>query len=275
MDDATLGHAINYVGIGLAIVPSLLFLWLGNRLWRPALIALCRSTARFVRLLRAGISLFIGLMLASAGGVLIPQLWMPSAHLLCDGQVSVSAQDYSYKPGQHGTSMTVTCTEDDGTQTRITLASIFLSALLYGLALFVLMELIGALLRGVRRDPPTASGGQGSPPWQTPGVQSGFEKFLQRNEPSVSTDGIEGLQHLSDKLRRVLPGEMSALVQQALEASARKHAGSATVIVNGQHVDVTHDDLAERLQKLKKLHDAGLIDDDEYAAKKSSLLNDL
>src|SRR3546814_13174963 len=105
-------------------------------------------------MLRGGLSLFTGLMLASAVGVLVPQLWLPSAHLLCDGQVEVTSQNYSYKPGQHGTNMAVICTAATGTQTKITLASIFLSALLYGGAMFVLMELVGLMLRTFQRDTP-------------------------------------------------------------------------------------------------------------------------
>ncbi|HEY9546530.1 MAG TPA: hypothetical protein VIR56_11010, partial [Solimonas sp.] len=152
MDDATLGRVMTYVGLGLGIAPVLLILLLGHRVLIDALLGLCRWKGLLARMLRGGLSLFTGLMLASAVGVLVPQLWLPSAHLLCDGQVEVTSQNYSYKPGQHGTNMAVICTAATGTQTKITLASIFLSALLYGGALFVLMELVGLMLRTFQRD---------------------------------------------------------------------------------------------------------------------------
>lgn len=166
MDDATLGSAITYVGLGLGLVlglvPPLLFAWFGRRLWARLFLGLCRSTGPWGHGLKAGLSLFSGLMLSAAVGVFVPALWSPGAQLLCDGQLDLASQNYSYKPGQHGTSMNLTCTQEGGEQVRITIASIFVSALLYGVLLFLLLELLGFLLRMFRRDGPR-SGGR-SPP---------------------------------------------------------------------------------------------------------------
>src|SRR3546814_11811246 len=65
---------------------------------------------------------------------------------------------------------------------------------------------------------------------------------------------------------------MGAVIQQALDAAAHEHSGSPSVIADEQQINPGSDDLIARLQKLKKLHEAGLIDNDEYAAKKSDLL---
>lgn len=240
MDDATLSSAMSIVTIVLSIAPGMLFLWFFRRIWIRVFFWLCRNTRPWVRFLRGGVCLFSGLMLSVIIGVFYQEAWMPGAHLLCDGQVDVASQVFSYKPGQRGTDLSLICTEVNGQQTRITIASIFLSALLYGIALFVFLELIGLMARTVWRDTFAGSSGAQMVPG-SPDSAGFFENILRRSE--AAKQGF-------------------------------KPAG-ATVIVNGKPIASGIDDLVERLQTLKQLHDAGLIDKNEYDAKRKELLKNL
>ena len=97
-----------------------------------------------------GISLFCGLMIATAGGAVYPPLVQPGAEWVCrQGQVRVDSQGYSYKPGQQGVSRTVVCKEPDGSERDVALPSIAAAFVMYSLVLFVLMAL-WQLLRGAR-----------------------------------------------------------------------------------------------------------------------------
>lgn len=179
MDDATLSSAMVIITIVLSITPGILFLWFGRRIWIRVFFWLCRNTRPWVRFLRGGVCLFSGLMLSVIIGVFYQEAWMPGAHLLCDGQIHIASQGFSYKPGQSGTSLAVICTEASGQQTRITIASIFLSALLYGIALFVFLELVGLMARTVWRDTFAGDGGAQMAPG-SPGNAGFFENILQR-----------------------------------------------------------------------------------------------
>src|SRR3546814_5413630 len=59
---------MTYVGLGLGIAPVLLILLLGHRVLIDALLGLCRWKGLLARMLRGGLSLFTGQMLASAVG---------------------------------------------------------------------------------------------------------------------------------------------------------------------------------------------------------------
>lgn len=237
MDDATLGSGIAIIGFSLGITPLLLLIWFGRWMLIDVFFWLCRNPTPASRFLRGGVSLFVGLMLSIAVGVFVPKVLTPAAHLLCNGRIEVASQNYSYKPGQRGTNVTMICAETNGRQTKITIASIFLSALLVGAALFVLMELIGLMSRAFWHDPPTPKG-RSSTVSGPPHNASSFESSFQ------GTD-------------------------------AQNRSGRPTVIVNGKPIDPGSDDLIERLQKLKTLHDTGLIDADEYEVKKKDILNAL
>src|SRR3546814_2404356 len=94
--------------------------------------------------------------------------------------------------------MAVICTAATGTQTKITLASIFLSALLYGGALFVLMELVGLMLRTFQRDTP-AFASRPSPVSRPPGAPRRFASFFPRTDTAKSASATLITTHRSEE----------------------------------------------------------------------------
>lgn len=249
MDDATIRSAMVIMTIVLSITPGLLFFWFLRRIWIRVFFWLCRDTRFWVRFIKGGLCLFSGLMLSVIIGVFYQDAWMPGAHLLCDGQVDVASQDFSYKPGQQGTNLSLICTDAEGQQVRITLASIFLSALLYGVALFVLLELIGLMTRTFWRNALTGKVEATMAPPRPPGTAGFVEKILQR-----------------------------AHAAKQASASASKQGfrtADVSVTVNGRPIDSGAGDLVERLQKLKQLREADLIDQSEYDVKRQELLDSL
>mgnify|MGYP001050901855 CR=1 FL=1 len=235
---------------------------------------------------------FIGLMIATAGGAIYPPVVQPAAQLLCDGEVSMKSQGYSYKPGQRGVAHTITCAEANGDQREITFQSVFFAAALYGAALFVL-RLLWWLLRG-RGDAPEPDAATGLSP-------SGA--FGSPSRPGGNDLG-KALQGLSGVLG-------SAVATQIQEALNKAHGGHANVTINGREVpmndaigqrladalqkassgkgvtvnsttvngqpmgDLPASDTATRLQQLKQLRDRGLISAAEFDAKRAEILRAL
>lgn len=231
---------------------------------------------------------FIGLMVATAGGALYPPLVQPAAQLLCDGTVSLSSQEYSYKPGQQGISHTITCAGADGQTAVITFQSVFAAAALYGAAVFMLR----LLWRLVRR--------------RNDAVDFGSAAGPRRYSPAGGASGpgrADALQGLSD----VLGADVMTQVQQALQSADRR---SVNVTVNGREMPMTADirqqlqyalekisvsaangkritpgnglvtdpptqDAASRLQQLQALRDQGLITTAEFEAKRADILKAL
>ncbi len=89
-------------------------------------------------------SFFAGLMIASVGVAALPDIGRVAGPVLCwGGSQFVTASDvYSYKPGQIGVSRHFGCL-DPATQTVTdqTLQTIFVSFLIYGIAIFILMTI--------------------------------------------------------------------------------------------------------------------------------------
>lgn len=176
MDDMNPGLWITLITTALALVlPFFIMrvvlrrLGLSSRLMPGALLLRWFPGLRWWWVL--GISLFGGLMIATAGGAVYPPVIKPGAEWLCrQGQVRVDSQGYSYKPGQQGVSRRVVCEEPGGNERDITVASIAATFVMYSLALFVLMAL-WQLLRGARAQapaqdftqPPDAADGGGNP----------------------------------------------------------------------------------------------------------------
>lgn len=89
-------------------------------------------------------SFFTGLMIASAGVAAFPDIGRVVEPVLCWGgsQFVTDSNVYSYKPGQVGVSRHFGCL-DPATQTVTdqTLQTIFVSFLIYGIAIFILMTI--------------------------------------------------------------------------------------------------------------------------------------
>jgi hypothetical protein len=67
-------------------------------------------------------------------------------------------------------------------------------------------------------------------------------------------------------------GRDMAAVQNAM---GNTYAGAADTAMRQAMAKSAADDSTERLKKLGQMHDAGLIDDDEFATKKKAILEDL
>lgn len=101
--------------------------------------------------LRLCASLFAGTMIGVAGGALYPPLTHVAAPLVCDGKPETVSSQYSYKPGQHGVARNVYCIGSDGTREDVTTRIVFLSCLLYALAIFISWPLLTAPSRFLLR----------------------------------------------------------------------------------------------------------------------------
>ena len=193
-------------------------------------------------------SLFLGILLGTAGTAVHPPLAFVASPLVCAGELTVESRGYSYRPGQSGVSRSFWCEGGAGpdgkpARTDVTLKTIGASMLVYSLIAFVPLWLLGRLARrrvggAFRRA--TGIGGTGSGSAAPDGA--------------VDLHGI--LSQVSDAVRR----------------------GDAKVQVRHAQVDLReegHSDPAERLARLKALHEQGLITDQEYAAKKAEILREI
>lgn len=257
---------------------------------------------------------FIGLMIATAGGAIHPPLVQPAAQLLCDGEVSLRSQGYSYKPGQSGVAHTITCTSSEGDKREITFQSVFFAAALYGAVLFVL-HLLWWLLRR-RSDAPDPDAATGLSPDGVPGGSGGQGIAGWAGSFSQATSGRHGggagvgdLGSTLQGLSSVIGGQVAKQVQDALKSATASHAN---VTVNGREVPMNDDihqrlrdalqkvsdgkgvtltsttvngqpvggaslssDAATRLQQLQRLRDQGLVSAAEFDAKRAEILRAL
>ena len=58
------------------------------------------------------VSLFVGLMFATAGVAVHPPLAFVATPFVCDGIAEVESQHYSYRPGQSGVTRTLWCVRE-------------------------------------------------------------------------------------------------------------------------------------------------------------------
>ena len=98
------------------------------------------------------VSLFVGLMLATAGTAIHPPLVRVAAPLACDGAFVIESSRYSYKPGQSGIEHHYYCVRAQGGREEITLRAIFMAFLVYSAAALVVCLLLALpLLWWLRR----------------------------------------------------------------------------------------------------------------------------
>lgn len=189
------------------------------------------------------VSLFVGLMIGTAGVAVHPPIAFIATPLVCAGEVEVESQNYSYRPGQSGVTRTIWCvTRGEGgkpARDDITFKAIGASFLVYSAIAFVLLQLLWWMLR------------------------PRFAGLFRRKVPRAAQ--IAGL-------------DLSTILSQVAEAVER---GDAKVSVRNMTTDLRDgdgpagDDLAERLATLRQLRDQGLITAAEYEAKRAELLSRL
>lgn len=187
-------------------------------------------------------SLFIGLMIASAGTAIYPGVTAIAHPLICSGEVVYESRYYSYRPGQQGVQRFIYCQSGGakGSREEITWSAIGVSFLLYSAIFFVLLRFVAApLLRRRARDT----------------LEAARSRFASTSSSDAAATDLQ------------------AVLGRVTEAIRR---GKADVVVRDTGVGSSGDgDVAERLVRLKELRDRGLITAEDYEAKKAEILSRL
>ena len=197
-------------------------------------------------------SLFIGLMIASAGVAIWPRVAAPGAALICSGEVVYESHGASYRPGEYTVTRTLYCETGEGknaTRDDITLQAAGLSFLLYSAIAFLLLRFVAApLLR--RRAARMIEAGRNAAP-------------AVFGTPAEPVDLRDILARVSDAVER---GEANVVVRNATyDISDGAAAGGGA----------DGDGFAERLVRLRELRDQGLISAEDYETKKAEILSRL
>jgi hypothetical protein len=125
--------------------------WLLSRFGRDSRVG--RATLRIVGFGGiAGVSLFIGTMIATAGGAIHPDLLNVAVPYVCEGEgpADTVSTPYSYRPGQQGVSRQIFCPRPDGTGEDRTLHVVVTACLIYGLLAFGFFMFLVLVRKAVR-----------------------------------------------------------------------------------------------------------------------------
>lgn len=188
-------------------------------------------------------SLFVGLMIASAGTAIYPRVAAVGAALLCSSEVVYESHGQSYRPGEYTVTRQIYCQSGSGkgaAREEITFRAIGIAFLIYSAIAFLILRFLVA-------------------PW-----------LRRRAERTLLAVGIRSP---TDPGAPASPAALRAILGQVSEAVRR---GRANVVVHDtQVVDLSDDDPAGRLAQLKQLRDQGLITAADYEAKKAEILSGL
>lgn len=199
-------------------------------------------------------SLFTGFVGAAIIGALAPGTVGFAAELACAGTVRHSSFDYSYKPGQAGTSQEWTCTSANGTTERIVGKTFVYAGAVFSAGAAVLLGVLGLLgwrlVRGFWRRL-TAGGAGAGPRWPFPGgpgspkLDGIVSKFGSSEDPSGPAVYVNGR-------------PVGAGVPPAASTSSG-----------------THRSVAERLEEIEKLYRERLLTREEYEAARAHVVAEL
>ena len=92
-------------------------------------------------------SLFVGLMIASAGTAIYPRVAWPGAALLCSGELVYESHGQSYRPGEYTVTRQIYCRSGSGKgaeSEEITFRAIGLAFLIYSAIAFLLLRFLVA-----------------------------------------------------------------------------------------------------------------------------------
>jgi hypothetical protein len=195
------------------------------------------------------LSLVAGFMVAGIGTAMWPPVSAWAAPLICSGTVDVQSDYYTPPGGGSGVSRHIMCVSGagkDAAADEITFSAIGIAGLLYAAIAFVLLQIFAAprMRRGAAeaRASVTDFGG------------------------GISARGVAS------------PAELQAILGQVSESLRRGEADVTmrNVTIDGVTIDGAEGgDAGERLGRLRQLHDAGLISDRDYEAKKAEILSGL
>lgn len=199
-------------------------------------------------------SLFIGLMIATAGLAIWPRVAAPGAALICPGEVVYESHGASYRPGEYIVTRTLYCQTGEGkraTRDDITFQAAGISFLLYSAIAFLLLRFLVAPFLRRRAARMLEASGLAAP-------------TTMFGTPAAPVDLRDILARVSDAIQR---GEANVVVRNAtydLSGAAGAAAGGAD-----------GGDFAERLARLRELRDQGLISAEDYETKKAEILSRL
>ena len=183
------------------------------------------------------VSLFVALMIATAGFAVWPGVAAPGAAIVCGGgEVVNNASEYR-RPGEYTLVRHVYCQAGTGktaTRDEITMSAMGVSFLIYALVLFLLLQFVvrPIVARRLRAKLETLG-------------------FGGRDRPGATAG----------------PGGIIGRVQDAVQR------GAADIRVRDvPGADGDGGDIAGRLARLKSLRDRGLITAQDYEAKKAEIL---
>ena len=190
------------------------------------------------------LSLAFGFMIAGIGTTMWPPVGAWAAPLACSGTIDVQSDHYTTPSGGSGVSRHILCMSGAGKGAEgdeITFTAIGIAGLAYAVIAFILMQIFAAPRLRRRAEARMSAGGFG---------------------PGIGARGTAS------------SAELQAILGQVSEALRR---GQADVDVRTITIDGGGEsgDVAGRLARLKQLHDASLIGDEDYEAKKAEILSGL
>lgn len=189
------------------------------------------------------LSLAIGMFVSGIGTAIWPPVSTWAAPLACSGTVDVQSDHYTTPSGGSGVSRHILCVSGDGKEAgadEITFSAIGLAGLLYAAIVFALLSL-----------------------FVVPRLRRAASERLAVFDPGPAMRPGAG----------AAPADLQAILGTVAEALRRGQAdvNVRTVTIDGSGA-ATNADPATRLAALKQLRDAGLIDDQDYEAKKAEIL---
>ena len=194
------------------------------------------------------VSLFIGLMIATAGMAIYPPVTAIATPLICSGEVAYESQRYSYRPGQQGITRTIYCrtggAKDEGED--ITMKAVGVSFLLYSAIAFLLLFFIAMPL-----------------------LRRRFSRSIESTRAFASSAASSATGAAGS------PVDLHSILARVAEAVER---GDGKVVVRNMSFGAPDGpaddaDASERLALLRQLRDQGLISAEDYEAKKAEILS--
>ena len=196
-------------------------------------------------------SLFIALMIATAGFAIWPKLAAPGAAIVCGGgEVVYQSHGASYRPGEYTVTREVYCQSGSGkaaAREEITLSAMGVSFLIYAVICFLLLQFIvrPLLARRLRRK------------MEALGLAGTTAQTAWPGTPAAGGD-----------LRDIYARVQEAMERGDARVEVRNYSVGAGAAPDGG-------DIAGRLAQLKALRDQGLITAEDYEAKKAEILSGL
>ncbi len=243
----------------------------------PVLHAPTKQTVRIWAVLAAlGFSLFVGFVGAAVIGAVFPKSVMFAADMACAGTVSHDSFDYSYKPGQHGTSQEFECLVPGQEPQRIVGKTFLFAGLTFSGGAFVVMLIALAMLGNLvhRFFGGRFSGGSDTqnPSGPTTGGNLGsvIDGFLANARTRGQSDGSTTVL-VNGKQVNLAPSEAGALYRSI---SATVAAAGGAQPQGGQPVNDERS-IAERLQEVEELYRSGAINRDEYEVARERVLGEI